>query len=197
VRLSSLARRWASFASIFLFVALIQSLFGPEGKVLLGVGNAAVLTVPGLRLGLFGLLRLLSILQGGLVLARVRTRDMTRAFQKMGLPDELALASALGAGFVPHLREEFRDALDHLKTRGVPLDRLRPWARLRFYGRLLTPILGLTLRKARELSEILELRGFRGGEKRTSFRELRFKVVDYLLMALALAVLGLGLFLFR
>ena len=192
----SLVRPWMSFASLFLFVSVIQSLFGSGEDVILGLGNVAILTFLGLRSGLLGLLRLLTVLQGGLVLARVRTRDMTRAFQRIGLPGELALASALGAGFVPLLGREFRDALDNLRTRGVPLEGMSRVRRARLYLRLFAPVLGLTIRKAKELSEILELRGFRSRGRRTDLKELRFRSLDWALMGFAVLLLVLGLVFF-
>jgi energy-coupling factor transporter transmembrane protein EcfT len=192
IELAALARRWVAFASIFLFVSVIQSLFRPGGDVLLGFGSVSVLTAPGLRLGFFGLLRLLTVLQGGLVLARVRTRDMTQAFQRIRLPAEIALAGALGAGFVPRLRDEFRGALENLRTRGIPLDELGLLDRLRVYGLVLSPVLGLVIRKARALADVLELRGFRAGGKRTHYRGLRLGPLDLILMGFGTLLLASG-----
>jgi energy-coupling factor transporter transmembrane protein EcfT len=191
-----IARKWAAFGAIFLFVSLLQSLLRPQGPVLLSIGGATLLTAPGLRMGTLGLLRLLSILQGGLVLARIPARRLTLAMEGIGVPRELALLSALGAMFVPCLGEELRSARETLRMRGVDTGGGNPVRRIRTVVLLFKPVLGLTLMKARELSNLLEFRGFRARGRRTSLTVLRMRSLDYVLVGASAAVLCLGLVFF-
>jgi energy-coupling factor transport system permease protein len=50
-------------------------------------------------------------------------------------------------------------------------------------------------RRADELADAMESRGYRGGEGRTRYREMRFRVSDGLALAVTLLVLLLGILL--
>jgi energy-coupling factor transport system permease protein len=60
---------------------------------------------------------------------------------------------------------------------------------------VLVPLTVGAFRRADELADAMESRGYRGGEGRTRYRELRFGVGDALAVALTFSLLLVGILL--
>jgi energy-coupling factor transport system permease protein len=60
---------------------------------------------------------------------------------------------------------------------------------------VLVPLTVGAFRRADELADAMESRGYRGGEGRTRYRELRFRKKDALAIAVTLLVLLVGILL--
>ena len=60
---------------------------------------------------------------------------------------------------------------------------------------MLVPLTVGAFRRADELADAMESRGYKGGEGRTRYRELRFRAGDALALALTLLVLLVGILL--
>src|SRR5437879_7639374 len=77
--------------------------------------------------------------------------------------------------------------VDAQRSRGLELDKGNLLKRVRNYIPILIPLLLIAIRRSLELAEALEARGFPGKEGRTSLFELRFKLVDYVLLGISMA----------
>ena len=60
---------------------------------------------------------------------------------------------------------------------------------------MLVPLTVGAFRRADELAEAMESRGYKGGEGRTRYRELRFRLGDALALAVTLLILLVGILL--
>ncbi len=110
----------------------------------------------------------------------------------LGYPNALSFTFTTAVRLVPTLAADAQTVVDAQRSRGLELDRGNLLRRIRNYVPILIPLLLIAIRRSLELAEALESRGFPGREGRTSLFELRFKTVDYALIAVSLAGLALS-----
>jgi energy-coupling factor transport system permease protein len=147
------------------------------------------------------LLRLANLLVlGGLLAGSTSTADAAAAVESMLRPlgrvhaplRELGLVVGLAIGFVPLLRDEaLRLATLQRLKRGRR--RWSGWARLRAAVPLVVPLFVGVLRRADEVALALDARAFEPGARRTSFVGARCGRAEWLALAGAAVLLGLGL----
>ena len=181
---------------VFVFMALLQSLFHADDRILLAVYDVSILSVGGLELGLCFLSRMLIIIFSAGIIAAAGSRAMIQGLSELKLPYELAFMSTLAISFLPMLATDMRDSLTALQLRGIELKKLPVRSKIKVYGYLLTPVLLGIVVKARELSCAMEMRAFRAYKKRTSYTILTLKAVDYVIMVLTVAAFIISLFLY-
>jgi len=184
---------------IVALTAIFQILFSREGDLLIGWGPIAV-HEGGLRLAalLAGRIVLL-VLSASLLTATTAplavadgAESLLSPLKRLGFPiHEAAMTMAIALRFVPTLFEEAERVRKAQAARGADFSEGGPIRRLRALGPVLVPLTVGAFRRADALAEAMESRGYRGGEGRTRYRELRFGVRDALAVGLALLV-GLG-----
>lgn len=109
---------------------------------------------------------------------------------------ELALMMSISLRFIPTLLEETDKIMKAQMARGVDFSSGPVKDRVKAIVPLLVPLFVSAFKRAEELAIAMEARGYRGGEGRTKYRELRWKGSDTLLI-LSLVVLTLLLILSR
>lgn len=83
---------------------------------------------------------------------------------RLGLPvTEIGLMLTVALTFVPVLRGEFERIVRAQAARGAPFTAANPLRRARAVVPVLLPLFAALLRRADELSEAMEARGYRGG----------------------------------
>ena len=93
--------------------------------------------------------------------------------------------------FIPTLQQEAQKIMKAQAARGAEFDDGGPIRRARALIPVLVPLTVGAFRRADELAEAMESRGYRGGEGRTRYRELRFGMRDVLaLVAATLVIVG-------
>lgn len=97
--------------------------------------------------------------------------------------------------FIPTLGEEAEKIQRAQAARGSDFSEGGPLRRARSLLPVLVPLTIGAFRRADELADAMESRGYRGGEGRTRYRELRFRVGDALAVALTLLLLLVGILL--
>lgn len=172
-----------AFIAVVIFVALVQSVFGKGGKVLLSIGSLGIVTEGGLSMAIEFMLRILIIITSALLLTTSNSRDIIQGLIQWKLPYEIAFMAVLGLRFLPVFGEEFKDAKIAMELRGVDIKKLKLKKKLEVYAGLMQPVVAGALLRARGLSLSMEMRGFRAFDKRISYRELKLKPIDYLIMA--------------
>jgi energy-coupling factor transport system permease protein len=180
---------------IVTLTVFFQVLFSREGATLVEWGFLEVHS-GGLRLGLFlGLRILLLVSAAGLLTATTAPvaladgiEDLLSPLKKVRLPaHEVAMMMTIALRFIPTLGEEAEKITKAQAARGADFSEGGPLRRARSVVPVLVPLTVGAFRRADELAEAMESRGYRGGEGRTRYRELRFRARD----ALALVVTGL------
>jgi energy-coupling factor transport system permease protein len=97
--------------------------------------------------------------------------------------------------FIPTLDEEAQKITRAQAARGADFSEGGLVRRVRAMLPVLVPLTIGAFRRADELAEAMESRGYRGGEGRTRYRELRFRARDALALAVAALVLVGGIML--
>ncbi len=180
------------FLKIFVFLIVIQSVFNQQGVPYITVGNVKLITDVGIRLGISYLLRLFSILLSGAVLLTSKQKELIQALIEFKVPYDLAFMSLIGIRFLPLLMNQMQDTFIAIQLRGIDINSLKLSERVNMYAYIFSPVIVSTLKKAKNLSMSVEMRGFRVKDSRTSLIELEMNKKDYLLLSI-LVVMIIGI----
>lgn len=194
-----LIKKAKHFIILFLGIAVIQSIFSPEGDSLLHAGNIILLTTGGLEKGIRVILRMLIIIISASIMTGSSSREIIQGLIQWKVPYEIAFMVSLAIRFLPVLGEEARDVYTAIQLRGIEPARLPLKKRIKLYSYLLMPMLSGVIVKAREISTSMETRAFRVYPERTSYLKLELKKIDYtaIILSLLFLILILYLYLFK
>jgi energy-coupling factor transport system permease protein len=188
---------------IVALTVLFQVFFSREGATLLEWGFLEV-HEGGLRMGLFLALRILLLVSAaGLLTATTAPvaladgiEDLLSPLKKLRFPaHEVAMMMTIALRFIPTLHEEAQKIARAQAARGADFSEGGPIRRVRAMLPVLVPLTVGAFRRADELAEAMESRGYRGGEGRTRYRELRFCTRDAFALAAAALILAGGILL--
>jgi energy-coupling factor transport system permease protein len=193
-------RNFKSFFWLLLLTFILHILFAPKEKAdfinlgLVRINQVGILNgvVYSIRLAIF-------IFSATFLSLTTQAVEMTDAVFKSFAPlkrikfpvTELSLITMISLRFIPLLLEEAITLKKAQASRGATFDGglIR---RTKKSLPLLVPLFVSSFRKADELALALDARGFRSGQKRTSFQRLTFKPLDYLFLSLILLMMGLS-----
>ena len=187
-------------AFIVALTACFQIFFSREGPTLFEWGFLEVHS-GGLSLGLFLALRILLLVSSaGLLTATTAPvaladgiEDLLSPLKKVRFPaHEVAMMMTIALRFIPTLGEEAEKIKGAQAARGADFSEGGPIRRARSFIPVLVPLTVGAFRRADELADAMESRGYRGGEGRTRYRELRFRMGDAIALAITLLVLVVG-----
>ena len=180
-----------------------QVLFSREGATVFERGFLEV-HAGGLRLGFFLALRI-TVLVGvaGVLTATTAPvaladgiEDLLSPLKRLRFPvHEVAMMMTIALRFIPTLGEEAEKIKGAQAARGAGFSEGGPLRRARSLIPVLVPLTVGAFRRADELAEAMESRGYRGGEGRTRYRELRFRARDALALSVTVLVLLIGVLL--
>ena len=99
--------------------------------------------------------------------------------KKVNFPvHELALMMSISLRFIPTLMQETDKIMKAQIARGVEFSSGPFKERLKAIIPLLIPLFISSFKRAEELAIAMEARGYRGGEGRTKYRQLKWTIVD-------------------
>ena len=188
-------------AFIVALTLLFQVLFSREGETLFAWGFLEV-HEGGLMRGLFLALRILLLVSTAGLLTATTTpvaladgiEDLLSPLKKLRFPaHELAMMTTIALRFIPTLHEEMQKIARAQAARGADFSEGGPIRRARALLPVLIPLTVGAFRRADELAEAMESRGYRGGEGRMRYRESRFRARDALALAAAVLVVAGGI----
>ncbi|MDE7162356.1 MAG: energy-coupling factor transporter transmembrane protein EcfT [Anaeroplasmataceae bacterium] len=102
-----------------------------------------------------------------------------------------SMTIALTLRFIPTLYEESKKIMNAQASRGVDFQEGKLHNKVTQIISLLIPMFVISFRRAEDLSNAMEARGYIIGAKRTKLDELKFKVLDYFSFVISLGLLGL------
>ncbi|MFP3916247.1 energy-coupling factor transporter transmembrane protein EcfT [Lysinibacillus telephonicus] len=167
---------------LLVFTFLIHILFTREGDILFELGFFKVYE-EGLRQGIFISIRFLvlvfmtSILT--LTTSPISITDgievLLNPLKKLKMPvHELALMMSIALRFIPTLMDETDKIMKAQMARGSDLSAGPLKDRLKAVVPLLVPLFVSAFKRAEDLATAMEVRGYRGGEGRTRYRQLKW-----------------------
>ncbi|WP_449621808.1 energy-coupling factor transporter transmembrane component T family protein [Robertmurraya sp. Marseille-Q9965] len=189
---------------LVLFTLVLHLFFTKEGDVLFQWGTISIYE-GGLKQGIFISVRFfLLILMTSLLTLTTTPIEITDGIEvllnplkKIKFPvHELALMMSISLRFIPTLMEETDKIMKAQTARGVEFSGGPIKDRVKAIIPLLIPLFIGSFKRAEELATAMEARGYRGGEGRTKYRQLRWSFVDTA-MLLILAVVTVALVLLR
>ncbi|WP_062107610.1 energy-coupling factor transporter transmembrane component T family protein [Bacillus niameyensis] len=190
------------FLVIFTFV--LQVFFNKAGDVIFSLGFIKIYD-EGLRQGIFISLRFFLLVLVTSLLTLTTTpitltdglESILNPLKKLKFPvHELALMMSISLRFIPTLMDETDKIMKAQMARGVDFSGGPVKDRVKAIIPLLIPLFVSSFKRAEELAIAMEARGYRGGEGRTKYRVLQWKLADTL-ATLSLFLLAGLLFVLR
>lgn len=181
---------------LVIFTFLLHLFFTQEGD-LLWKWKFIEIYEEGLRQGIFISIRFLvlvfitSILT--LTTSPISVTDgmevLLNPFKRIKLPvHELALMMSISLRFIPTLMDETDKILKAQMARGSDISSGTVKERIKAVVPLLIPLFVSAFKRAEDLAIAMEVRGYRGGEGRTRYRQLKWDWRDTTIMVLAALV---------
>lgn len=93
---------------------------------------------------------------------------------------EISLMLSIALRFVPTLMDETEKIMNAQRARGVDFGEGNLMDKMRAIVPLLIPLFVSSFNRAEELATAMEARGYQGGEGRTKYRQLKWRVKDTL-----------------
>ena len=183
---------------IMAFTSLIN-IFYTEGTPLLTIWRLTI-TVEGVRLGVFMLLRVTMLVAGTFLLTYTTSpiaitdglESAMSPLKRFRVPvHELSMMMSIALRFIPTLIEETDKIMSAQKARGANFETGKLTDRARALLPLLVPLFVSAFRRADELAIAMECRCYNGGEGRTRMKELKYKGADAVAIAAGFALLAL------
>ena len=183
-------------AFIVALTFFFQVFFLREGPTLFAWGFLEV-HEGGLEMGLLLAARLLILVTtAGLLTATTAPvaladglEDLLSPLKRLRFPaHEVAMMMTIALRFIPTLGEEAQKISRAQAARGADFTGGGPLTRARALVPILIPLTVGAFRRADELAEAMESRGYRGGLGRVRYRELRFRTRDALALFLTVLV---------
>lgn len=188
---------------VILILTVSLHLFMTEGRVILQLWFLKV-TWEGLVRGLMMGTRLVLLIIGTSLLTLTTSpiqltdgiESLLKPGKKIGIPaHELAMMMTIALRFIPTLLDETEKIMKAQMARGADFQSGGLIQRAKSLVPLLVPLFVNAFRRADDLAIAMEARGYRGGEGRTKFRELRFHQIDFVAFALVVSfTLVVGIF---
>lgn len=187
-KLHRIFRRLHTLGKIILTVMIFQILFRRSGEVIWEFSILKI-TTTGLNFGIISSLRFFIIILVAGLLFDVSYYDYLLAFKSWKIPYEISFLVASVIHFIPIFSSQFRKSLEALQLRGIDLNRINLFRRLRIYPILIFPVLARAVADVRWRAISLDLRAFRLYPSRSYLHEKKLSFID-----LFLQLSSLGLF---
>jgi len=196
IGLRDLSRNLKAFLWLFILTFALHLLFTPASEKITVLVIGLQVSRAGVENGFFYSLRIALLLAysywfmavtSPLEIADGMERTL-RPLKKIGFPaHETAMILSIALRFVPTLLDEARRVRDAQICRGARFDG-NILQKAQSFSSMLIPLFASAIRRADHLALALEARGYRGGDGRTSYVELRFKWIDLAAVAAALGI---------
>lgn len=184
---------------LLIFTAVLNALFTP-GRELVSFWKITI-TIEGLRMAAFMVLRLVYLIVGSSIMTLTTTpSDLTDGLEKglswlkvFRIPvHEIAMMMSIALTFIPVLLEETDRIIKAQQARGADFDSGNIIRRVRSLVPILVPLFVSAFRRANDLALAMESRCYRGGEGRTKLHPLKYTLRDgigYAVLALYLVLI--------
>ncbi|MGO1061037.1 energy-coupling factor transporter transmembrane component T family protein [Planococcus sp. FY231025] len=181
---------------LLIFTFLLHLFFTQGGQLLLSIGFVDIYE-EGLRQGIFLSIRFLVLVFITSILTLTTSpisitdgiETLLGPFKRIKLPvHELALMMSISLRFIPTLMDETGKIMKAQMARGSDIGSGPVKERIKAVVPLLIPLFVSAFKRAEDLATAMEVRGYRGGEGRTRYRQLDWRWADTLSI-LVLAVL--------
>ncbi|MFX1516304.1 MAG: energy-coupling factor transporter transmembrane component T family protein [Promethearchaeota archaeon] len=181
-----------------------RSEFFAKAHPLFNVGLARI-TVDGFIYGLQQAMRAITALSVAMIIVTTTApSDILMGLKKLFLPIELAFMIAIAIRTIPLALEQSMTVLNAERSRGldfIPQRTRNPFKLGKEVAKAINgvfiafiPVLISLLRSGRQLAIAAEIKAFRSSRKRTEFRQIKMRLIDWVITFLCLLVLFSGIY---
>lgn len=119
------------------------------------------------------------------------------SLNRVGVPYKIAYAVSIALRYIPDLIAEFKSTLHSMEARGmgISIEDGSLGKRLSNLSAVVVPVLQSALHRIDSVTSAMELRGFGAGKKRTWYSGGDMTAADWVVIGLALVILGLAIWL--
>lgn len=183
---------------LIIFTFLMHLFFTREGALLID-WKVFKIYEEGLRQGIFISLRFFVLVLITSILTLTTSpisitdgmEDLLNPLKRFKLPvHELALMMSIYLRFIPTLMDETDKILKAQLARGSDISSGTMKERIRAVIPLLVPLFVSAFKRAEDLAVAMEVRGYRGGEGRTRYRQLKWDYRDTIAMVVLILLIG-------
>ena len=187
---------------LMIFTFALHVLFTKEGDLLWQWGFLEVYE-GGLKQGIFISIRFLVLVFMTSILTLTTSpisitdgvETLLNPLKRFKIPvHELALMMSISLRFIPTLMDETDKIMKAQMARGSDLSAGPLMSRLKAVIPLLVPLFVSSFKRAEDLATAMEVRGYRGGEGRTRYRQLKWDKGDTFALVTLVVLAGLLLF---
>ena len=184
---------------LMVFTFLLHILFTREGNIIFELGFLKVYE-EGLKQGIFISIRFLVLVFMTSILTLTTSpisitdgiETLLNPLKKVKLPvHELALMMSISLRFIPTLMDETDKIMKAQMARGSDLSAGPLKDRVKAIVPLLVPLFVSAFKRAEDLATAMEVRGYRGGEGRTRYRQLKWDLGDTFALLSLVVMVGL------
>ena len=181
---------------ILLFTGLMN-LFFTAGEPIVDVWLLRHISMEGIRHAVAMVLRIVMLIMGTFLLTYTTSPiSLTDALEKLLGPlkklklpvHELSMMMSIALRFIPTLIEETDKIMCAQRARGADFESGSLIRRAKALIPLLVPLFISAFRRADELAVAMECRCYHGGKGRTRLRQLQYRGLDWVTIALALVL---------
>jgi energy-coupling factor transport system permease protein len=153
-------------------------------------------TTKGLMYGLAMPFRIIVVLVSSILfLMTTKLSDFIYALKKLGLPYVWAFTFGLSTRLVSTIGNEFTTIKQAQASRGLETEKGNLVRRIKSHIPIVVPLTMKGLELSEQLGMSMSLKGFNPNNRRTFYRELKMKSVDYLVILVCLASLAISIIL--
>lgn len=189
---------------LILFTVFLQVLFTAGGTIYVDWGPITISKF-GLINGVYIFLRFVMIIFiSTVVTLTTKPIDLTdginsllRPLRLFKLPvDEISLMLSISLRFIPNLLDETQKVMDAQRARGTTFGEGSLVDQMKKLVPIIMPLFVSSLRRAENMADVMEVRGYQSNEPRSSFRRLSWRKSDTLSL-IVMVILTVALVLLR
>ncbi len=179
-------------------LTVVFNLFMTPGEVIWSFYKLKI-TAEGLKMAARMAVRLIFLIMGSNIMTLTTTPgELTDGLESLLSPfkvfhapvHEVAMMMSIALRFIPILMEETDKIMKAQMARGASFDEGNIIERAKSLVPLLVPLFVSAFRRASDLALAMEARCYRGGDKRTRMKPLRYKVSDYVAYGVLIMLLA-------
>ncbi len=180
---------------LLLVFSIVTWPFFAKGPTLLWSFGSLEVSQESLFYGIAMGLRLATFVGTGLIfLSTTRNEELTNGLIRMGCPYSMAFALSTALRLVPTFAGAGATIIQAQVSRGLDLESGNIFSRVRKFIPQAVPLFLYAIRHTNLLAMALESKGFNPESKRTLYYDPRMRVIDYVVLAFLISILGLLLY---
>ncbi|WP_159590859.1 energy-coupling factor transporter transmembrane component T family protein [Streptococcus halichoeri] len=191
------------FASLNLLMVYLfapqygDAIYGSSSVLIQGIGSYRLSLEEAFYLFNLSLKYICTVPLSLLFLMTTNPSQFASSLNQLGLPYKIAYAVSLTLRYIPDLQEDFYTIRRAQEARGIELSpKSSLFTRIKGNLQIVLPLIFSSLERIETISTAMELRRFGKNPRRSWYSQQRIHWRDYLVMALALSLFLLTLYLF-